>query len=279
MSEYIHTLVYGISGSGKSRFAATAPGPRLVFFFDGTMTGMDRPYLKLGEPQELTLMKELKSGDQIFYRDIINREDDSRLEARIIYFDDMDPEKPYAFRFFKEYISRFCRERKFMDYETIIVDSITLAVLMARWEYTYHDPPIGKNGIEIGYWPVLNKTTSALENIFLGPTKGITKNFILIGHATYVSRPDAADSASTATQKANFDLLSGGSKITIDVPGRLKTDLFPIFGEVYVIAVDKNGDSLIVTDRNSPFTVKSINQIQHGTPANWEEVCSQMSTE
>lgn len=255
MQLYTHYLIYGKSGMKKSRFAAEAPTPSMVWFFDGMMTGMDRPYIEKGEVSSLETEYENRYGT-VEGRKVFSREDGSLL-YHLIYFDDENPDKPVGWPGFTTILDEFFDMKKWQDYETIILDSITQAELACRW-YMITTPEYLKTERK-NEWTVRNIATDKMEQILCGRLKSLKRNLIIIGHVT--PKTESAVEPLTAAH-------------TIDLMGRLNRAIFPVFSEIYYFDSDEKqkGEVFIVAERGRNFHVKSGLGIPDKTPAHWESV-------
>lgn len=93
---FVHFLIYGEPGIGKSTFAAGCPTPIWVAMFDSF--GKDVCYLDRGEPQPLEQQVIAESaGNKITVpaRNVLDR--DGNLLIRLEYFQDLNPFEPVAY--------------------------------------------------------------------------------------------------------------------------------------------------------------------------------------
>jgi hypothetical protein len=125
----IRVLLEGESGVGKSTFAATFPGPRLVELFDPP--GKGQPYLEGGIPGEI------KRDGGVYYQEVLS-EKTKNLITRVEYFSELSlaPESASAYdRFLKRAATL---DRDLQNYRTLIFDSATFFELAARKHSEYN---------------------------------------------------------------------------------------------------------------------------------------------
>jgi hypothetical protein len=125
----IRVLLEGESGVGKSTFASTFPGPRLVELFDPP--GKGQPYLEGGIPGEI------KSDGDILYQEVLS-EKTGNLITRVEYFSELSlaPESASAYDHFLKRAAAL--DRDLQNYRTLIFDSATFFELAARKHSEYN---------------------------------------------------------------------------------------------------------------------------------------------
>jgi len=231
---YLHALLYGDTGVGKTTFASTFPKPMLVFQFDHN--GKDMPYMKGGEVQKGEDGNELQSyeietgrGDiTITHRDVMYPDGIVRIE----YYnrtDDID--NPTAFSYFRTRMGILHEEYDL--WKTVVVDSITFMALQARKleEKVLNPLPQGVTlytkggGGDQRMW--FAGATSSLEELLCMRLAGLDMNVVAIAH---VSR--------------DKNMLSGEIVQVPSAPGRLSSMslLSAAFAEQYRLYTKRNAE-------------------------------------
>lgn len=225
---YIHTLLYGDPGTGKSTMAATFPKPMLVFQFDHNQKEM--PYRKGGKDGELESY-EIATGKgsiDIVYRDVIHPEGLTRIE----YYNRTDNiENPTAFSNFRTRMGVLHEE--YGTWKTIVVDSITFMELQARKleEKVLNPLPAGVSlytkggGGDQRMW--FAGATSALEELLCVRLAGLEMNVVVIAHID-----------------KDKNMISGEIVQVPFAPGRLSSRslLSAAFAEQYRLYTERDGD-------------------------------------
>lgn len=208
---FIHTLVYGESGSGKSTFAASFPTPQLILFFD--------PFTK-----DLAFMRNLPTSGvmpgNVPWQEVYSQDGDTI--RRIEYFLDANPQSPTGYQYF---IARFAEvhrgiqqaragdidAQKQFPYQTVIIDSLTMAELGARKLSEYKLNPTTKEPRQwFGY------STNALEEMLMIRCGSLPCNVVAICHLD-----------------KEKDEVEGLQVRNPNLPGRLRGNAASAFGEFY----------------------------------------------
>ena len=181
---YVHCLLYGDPGVGKSTMASTFPKPMLVFTFDGYQKEM--PYIKGGDDQGLkTYNIEVSETRtiEIVYRDVIHEDGLTRIEY---YNITDDVERPTAFANFRTRMGLL--QTEYDTWKTIVVDSVTFMELHARKleQYILNPIPGGQSmytkGVQFDTRTWFGGSTSALEEMLCIRFAGLVMNVVIICH-------------------------------------------------------------------------------------------------
>lgn len=225
---FVHALLYGDPGVGKSTMASTYPKPMLVFCFDHNMKEM--PYRKGGEDGELQSY-EIETGKgaiEIPFRDVIQPEGLVRIE----YYNRTDNlENPTAFSNFRTRMSVLHEE--YDTWKTIVVDSITFMELQARKleEKVLNPLPAGVTlytkggGGDQRMW--FAGATSSLEELLCMRLAGLEMNVVVIAHVS-----------------KDKNMISGEIVQVPFAPGRLasRSLLSAAFAEQYRLYTERDGE-------------------------------------
>lgn len=221
MRPWVHNLVYGQSGAGKSTYAATFPGPQLVFMFDPL--SKTSPYLAGGVPSGV--LPDPQSG--IPWQEVYNEA--GSVLRRIEYFLDANPNAPKSYELF---LRRFTlvhngltaafegdtKAREAFPWQTLIFDSMTKLELMARKMAQYKLNPTGKDPRQ---WYAYS--TEALEEVMDFRVCTLPCNAVVICH----------------TDKEKEDV-AGLQLRSPNLPGRLKGNSPASFGEFYHLSMTRD---------------------------------------
>lgn len=180
---FIHCLLYGDFGSGKSTFAATFPKPMLVFCFDHNQKEM--PYRRGGKETEL-LEYEIETSKDVIkipYRDVQHEDGLTRIEY---YNKTDDVENPLAFAYFRTRMGILHEE--YATWKTVVIDSISFMELQARKleEKVLNPLPQGVSlytkggGGDQRMW--FAGATSALEELLCMRLAGLDMNVVVTAH-------------------------------------------------------------------------------------------------
>jgi hypothetical protein len=125
----IRVLLEGESGTGKSTFANTFPGPRLVELFDPP--GKGQPYLESG------IVSDVKQENDILYQEVVS-EKTRNVITRVEYFSELSlaPESATAYERFLKRAATL--DHDLQNFRTLIFDSATYFELAARKHSEYH---------------------------------------------------------------------------------------------------------------------------------------------
>lgn len=238
----VHAMVYGLPGSKKSTFAASFDvcGPGRVDFFDGV--GKEAPYLRRGDrfeddesPKGVPIKRVFKGKTLLW---------------EIAYYYDDDPEKPDAWRIYRE-------EFRALDpakWATYVFDSITGANLAAYYDQRYRVNKGDENAYQDKksmQWR--SGATDDLERALVGRLRGFPYNAVIIGHIEEkeVKLPMARDDGAKKIEKRVESAIAGdedGERATlvrtISAPGRLakRNILLSQFAECYRAYATRNGE-------------------------------------
>lgn len=180
---FIHALLYGDFGSGKSTMASTFPKPLLVFCFDSNMK--DMPYRKGGKEGEVDTyeIETGKSNIEIPYRDVQHEDGLTRIEY---YNKTDDVDNPESFAFFRTRMGVLHGE--YDIWKTVVVDSVSFMELQARKleEKILNPLPAGVTlytkggGGDQRMW--FAGATSSLEELLCMRLAGLDMNVVVIAH-------------------------------------------------------------------------------------------------
>ncbi len=224
MSENIHAIIYGVTGTGKSTFAATFPGPGLVFLFDPV--DKSGPYLRAGNPQPLA------QHEFAQYRDVLNKR--GQLRWRIERYNDTSlgrlnkkglPEVG-AYQNFRNRVDQLYDELHQGVWQSIVVDSVTYMELAARKLEQYKLNP---NAVGQGKQQWWSGSAETLEEMLMCVFSNFPCNVVVIAH--------------TGSDKKKIK--GGGDSLlySVSAPGRLAQNLPTGYGETYraYVTEDENG--------------------------------------
>ena len=225
---FVHALLYGDPGTGKSTMAATFPKPMLVFCFDHNQKEM--PYRKKGKDGELQEydIETAKGSIVIPYRDVQHKDGLTRIE----YYNKTDDiENPTAFSNFRTRMGVLHEE--YDTWVTIVVDSITFMELQARKleEKVLNPLPPGVSlytkggGGDQRMW--FAGATSGLEELLCVRLAGLDMNVVAVAHIA-----------------KDKNMMSGEIVCVPFAPGRLasRSLLSAAFAEQYRLYTERDGD-------------------------------------
>lgn len=205
MLEYrppLHVLQFGDAMGGKSSAAASFPKPLLVLLFD--LPGKEAPYLRLGTP-------EIQEDGHISVFDAAGDE-----LVRIERYNDLNPEKPVAWANFRKRVTSLHSE---MDYwQTVVLDSFTLAEICARYESQYRLNVNAKDPRQHYAY-----STEELERLVLVRLGSLPCNVVVNLHIDEVIVQDANNLGGVST--AVKDTINGIRLASPAAPGRLRKRL------------------------------------------------------
>lgn len=163
----IHVLVYGESGSGKTTFASSFPKPMLVWLFDPPGKGM--PYKRRGSRSEEGIDQDL--GIRVTN---VFGPDDSLL-IQVEHYLDPNPQRPSAYKLFRERLSGF--EDEFEWWQTVVLDSLTFCELASRWDHQHRLNPSAKDGRQ---W--YGGAKEDMEQLLMGRIPAYPMNVVVTAH-------------------------------------------------------------------------------------------------
>lgn len=202
----LHILLMGETGVGKDTFAATFPGPRIVWHMDGH--GQDMPYMKNAQ-QVGELLSYNMGGHLVPYRDIIAQDGSV---TRIEYYSSDNPLNPTASNILESRMVNFTSEQQ--QWKTLIAGSLSSAALENRLYEQFVLNPQFKDPRK---W--YGAATEYVERLVM-MQKALTCNVIFICH---VGR--------------SLDEVGGEMLFTPDLPGRLSYGAGRYFNEMYRIYI------------------------------------------
>lgn len=248
----IHLLGVGEPGAGKSTMFATFPARRkhgkrmVVYGFDPP--GKMWPYVaSCGEDREVKkgVMKVSKTLPPVKFTQVTSEE----REIKIYHFSDRDPENPTAWEQFGATFKKTNHE----NCDTVVVDSLTAADIMARKLYEYKIWPREK-----GARPTRGKdipipaagATDELEEFLCCRLGSLDANVCVAAHFS--------------DKEIEFQ---GGLVRSPHAPGRLKRGMAAFFEEVYCLRVVRLGKSqrkvrFLLTESDGEFQANTV----HGVP-------------
>lgn len=122
--EYIHLLLMGKPGGGKSTLCSTFPGPLLVLSTDPP--DKVKAYLDLGKPTGY------QKGQYCYFREVFDKTDEKKLLARIEYWGESNPMKPTTYPRWMSRTASLEQDLEQGGFKTCILDTVTYFELMAR---------------------------------------------------------------------------------------------------------------------------------------------------
>lgn len=239
---YIHLLLYGDSGSGKSTFAATfvslaqATGkPMLVLGCDPP--GKMAPYREVGTvlPVQDAEMAKYYSDAGIMAEDVVD--EDGLLLIRLEYYLDPDPANPVAADQLEARLTGF--EHQATAWSTVVFDSMTFFMHASLRRAAVRNPiQAGKNQVIDLTW--YSSLKADVERTLKSQAVWWLTNVVAIFH--------------TNQEKAEFaDTLVRGILAT----GKLPSELPPGFDEIYRVK--------LIMGQKSGEDYKRVLQTRHDT--------------
>lgn len=225
----IHALIYGMSGVGKSTFAAGFPKPMLVLAFD--RYDNVKPYQRCGSEvcrvADYTGDHEKRKQSQAYYQSLgiaatDVRDDAGQLLVRIEHYYDNDPKRMSAYEKFNVRMSAFtARPESWRQWRTVVLDSLTFFQNAAvGWERTLNNP--SKSAALKWY----GEAKFHMEGLLYCQMGSADTNVLVLGHE--------------ATKENEFG--SGGQQRGIAAVGQLSAQVPAGFGEVYHLVAEKGTD-------------------------------------
>lgn len=247
---FLHIIIYGDPGAGKSSFAATAPTPMLILC--GDAYGKHTPYLRQFA-NHIAKRGHTPEGMDVL---ILKNPETMKVECQIEFYHNSKPRRGDAFPAFRRRTERLCDEEQ-GDWATVIVDSITSIEMRAREEAKYVTNP---NSKEPRQW--FAESTEQLESILIGGFSGFPAHIILIAHLT-----DARKSVEMHEEVYQ----------TLSAPGRLRSGqgLPSQYSELYRAYVDSTGRHLQTESDGTYFCATQINAPNKCRPK-WKSVLKNM---
>jgi len=220
----------GATGAGKDTFAATWPGPRMVWHLDGF--GQEIPYLKgaqnVGELQTYNL-----GGHVVTYRDVIAADGGF---TRIEYYSSDNPTMAMMSQVLETRIGFFSGEQA--AWKTLICGSLSAAAVENR---LYEQFVLNPNYKDPRKW--YGAATEYLERLIF-MQKALRINTVFICHI--------------GKEK---DEIGGEFLFTPDLPGRLSDGAGKYFNEMYRLFVWRDGEGkahrYLQTDNDGRFQCKT----------------------
>jgi AAA domain len=214
----IHILLYGRSGTGKTRFLSTMPTPGITFQFDPP--DKSGPLLRAGVPGDLT------KGEFGPFREV--KTEKGELLWRIEYFHELGlgrtdvKKKATAYDRFLLRMNTFYGELK--DWQTAAIDSVTFMELCARKKDQY---VMNATARDPRQWYAAS--TEAVEEMVMMVFANLPMNIVVIAHA--------------ARENKYIKGASDSNVQSIQAPGRLALNVPSGFGETYraYVEEDENG--------------------------------------
>jgi hypothetical protein len=241
MRPILHTLLMGESGAGKDTFAATYPGPMLVWHLDGH--GQDAPYmdnkileqrLGNGKSKAISGIQEYQLGDAVIpYRDITMADDKF---VRIEYFSSENPTYANAATVLEARMSFFSQEQD--QWGALVCGSLSSVSTESRLNEQFVKNPTYKDPRK---W--YGAATEYLERLIF-MQKSLRCNTVFICH---IAR--------------QADDVGGEMLFGPDLPGRLSYQAGRYFNECYRVFVmpDEQGvrHRYLQTDNDGRFQCKT----------------------
>lgn len=277
---YIHALIYGPSGGGKSTMAATFPKPMIVLGFD--RRGMFDPYTTLpnGTPRGIE-MNEVEGAFGQGVVQVLSKKNPGKLLVQVEFFEEdvverdepTDSEEKLAGRTpfggimpraYRQYLSRspsLFREIKEGKWATVVVDSLSG---MKDAAYTMHRFDLNKTSLDDRRWDKL--TTDDLAQALCARLTTAKTNLVVLAHVD--RRGEYVEPAAKDKPRSHKDKVDGVAVYQVYAPGRLGTaDGLPAtFKEMYAIIPKANtkGETIrtLRTRRDSLYNAKTSPKIQ-----------------
>jgi len=256
---FIHLLLYGDSGAGKSTGAATFPTPQLVFSFDPV--GKELPYLRRAGSRI-----DGETDDGTPYSEILSTKTGESL-VRVEHYIDSDPQQPEAYTRFLLRLAEMDAEMR-STYEalralgspgaiphqliapawkTLVIDSVTFMELAARKLAQYK---LNKNAKDPRQW--WGASTDTLEEVLMFRFGAVRTNVVVIAHAD-----------------EDKDDVHGFYLRNPRAPGRLRKSLPSAYNEFYRAYVRRTDEG----DREYLWQTRSDNLWNAATQVGAPEPC------
>lgn len=199
----IKVVVMGEAGTGKTTLAATFPTPILVHNFDSR--GKDFPYLRRGNVQPL---EALQIGDATIPMQRATN-GNGRTIVQVEHYQNANAKNPTAYPLFQARVSQL--ESEYNQWNTVVVDSVTLMELAARKYCQYVLNPTSRDPRQ--FW---GGATDLLEEFLCIQVGALPMNVVIICHV-----------------EVEKDEITGGMIRNPKAPGRLSRSLPAVAVELY----------------------------------------------
>ena len=174
----IHLICYGNAGNGKSTLAATFPKPILVQMWDPL--GKERAYTRGYPTVEVVDEVVDEKGNTIRVTNCKNAK--GRLRIRIEHYLSTDPEKPEAFRNFRNYVGGLQERIAQYKIQTLVTDSVTFMELAKRKEEQYVLNATSNRGNKADGRQWYASSMNALEDHIMIRMAAYPINVVVIAH-------------------------------------------------------------------------------------------------
>lgn len=174
----LHVIVYGNAGNGKSTFAATFPKPLLVQMWDPL--GKERAYTRMGPQIEVVEEPVDANGNTIRVTNVKSAK--GKLRVRLEHYLSTDPEKPEAFRNFRNYIGGLPERIEQYSIQTLVTDSVTFMELAKRKEEQYVLNAQSRSGAKADGRQWYASSMNALEDHIMIRMAAYPINVVVIAH-------------------------------------------------------------------------------------------------
>jgi len=223
----IHLLLYGDTGTQKTRLARTFPTPMVVKAFD--TWGKMRPFLSMG-----ATTRYVRELDDIEIADVTAP--DGSLLYRVEMYRDINESEPYGYQAFQSNMAQFHEE--YADWRTCVVDNLTSLEYAARCDSMYRKN-VSSGGTEMHGKKHYAESAEACQRIG-HRLPGLPMNTILIAHT-----------------KTEQDEVGGTLVFNPGAPGQQSWRVPSGFDELYRAYTDNNGNPMLQTQRDAKYNAST----------------------
>ena len=265
MLDYIHTILAGPSGSGKSWLSATSPEPQLVALFDSL--GNARAYFRncrVKQERDVVIVLGRPSIIPTYLCYALEDTECSTLKRKLWAF---DTSTSIGIDQFKVKWAILSEEMRACAAKTFIFDSLTLYQTGLRVAGKDSIGSSSEDERALAY--SVTDDIEALGNML----KSLPFNVIMAAH---ISGRNYKKSVGRGANARILDL----QDTSINAPGRMGRNLESMFSDVWLTYVDDEGNYLVNTNRpldhdvNSKDTIVAKNTVNSPgvCPNNWLEI-------
>ena len=265
MLDYIHTILAGPSGSGKSWLAATSPEPQQVALFDSL--GNARAYFRncrVAQERDVVMVGGRPSIIPTYLCYALEDEGCTSLKRKLWAF---DTSTDLGIHQFKVKWAILAEEMRSIAAKTFIFDSLTLYQTGLRVAGKAYIGSSSEDERALAY--SITDDIEALANML----KSLPFNVIMTAH---ISGRIYNKSIGKGANSRVLEL----QDTSINAPGRMSRNLVSMFSDVWLTYVDEEGNYLVNTNRpldreaDSKATIVAKNTVNSpGVCANnWQEI-------
>lgn len=243
-------LVYGVTGTEKSRFAATFPKPMVVLMFDPFAKSL--PYLRRGNAPGLEFND--KHGFQ--QQSVIRKSEPYDEVIRIEYYNDMRAKSKglYGYEMLVNRMPSLFDEVFAGEWKTVVVDSLTSLEFAIRTLNKEKLNPKAASGAVQDARQWYNASSDGVENLCCSQLAWMPCNVVVLAHVRLEKENDV-----------------GQMHWLPAAPGRKSLTLPGWFAECYAIKKD-NGVSTLQTERDASWIATTQIPVSDGTLAHYDNL-------